>query len=91
LGTAIRIEQILVSLVKFGMGGTSERLQQQFTKHHDWFPQGDEVACGRSHSLGWDGANRNSGNPEKVYRALLERSVNEPFVVFDWRALDKGR
>ena len=28
--------------------------------------------------------------PEKVYRALLERSVNEPFVVFDWRRLDSG-
>ncbi|CAE6961484.1 zinc-binding dehydrogenase [Paraburkholderia domus] len=25
--------------------------------------------------------------PEKVYRALLERSVDEPFVVLDWREL----
>lgn len=27
------------------------------------------------------------GDPAKVYRALLQRSVNEPFVVLDWRRL----
>ncbi|MFM0505619.1 zinc-binding dehydrogenase [Paraburkholderia caffeinilytica] len=29
-------------------------------------------------------------SPGKIYRALLERIVNEPFVVFDWRQLHAG-